>query len=217
MSSSNCCFLTCIRISQEAGQVVWPDHLFKNFPGFVMVHTVKGLGIVNKAEIDVFLELSCFFDDPTDIGNLMISGSSDFSKSSLNFWKFTVHLLLKPGFPDYSGQKDYFLSGFLKPTMAHYSATGTFLKELPSHAHFACHIISQWIQDVVLGRERDLIWEPADWEDSSLMLQNNHLVRAWMPDSFNDQTWGEVRKQSKKITWFLQMSPRMASLGERMY
>ena len=108
-----------------------------------MVHTVKGLGIVNKAEIDVFLELSCFFDDPTDIGNLMLSGSSDFSKSSLNFWKFTVHLLLKPGFPDYSGQKDYFLSGFLKPTMAHYSATGTFLKELPSHAHFACHIISQ--------------------------------------------------------------------------
>ena len=67
MSSSNCCFLTCIPISQESGQVVWYSHLFKNFPEFVVVHTVKGFGIVNKAEIDVFLELSCFFDDPTDV------------------------------------------------------------------------------------------------------------------------------------------------------
>ena len=96
MSSSNHCFLTCIQISQEAGQVAWYSHLFKNFPQFVVVHTVKGFGIVNKAEIDVFLELSCFFDDPTDVGNL-ISGSSAFSKSSLNIWMFTVHVLLKPG------------------------------------------------------------------------------------------------------------------------
>ena len=95
MSSSNCCFLTCIQISQEAGQVVWDSLLFQNFPEFVMVHTVKGFGIVNKAEVDVFLELSCFFDDPTDVGNL-ISGSSAFSKTSLNIWKFTVHVLLKP-------------------------------------------------------------------------------------------------------------------------
>ena len=83
MSSSNCCFLTCIQISQEAGLVVWYSHLFQNFPQFIVIHTVKGFGIVNKAEIDVLLELSCFFDDPADVGNL-ISGSSAFSKTSLN-------------------------------------------------------------------------------------------------------------------------------------
>ena len=90
MSSANCCFLTCIQISQEAGQMVWYSHLFKNCPQFVVIHTVKGFGIVNKAQVDVFLELSCFFDDSEDVGNL-ISGSSAFSKSSLNIWKFTVH------------------------------------------------------------------------------------------------------------------------------
>ena len=92
MSSSNYCFLTCIQISQEESQVVCYSHLFKNFPQFFVVHIVKGFGIVNKAEVDVFLELSCFFDDPTDVGNLM-SGSSAFSKSSLNIWKFMVHIL----------------------------------------------------------------------------------------------------------------------------
>ena len=96
VSSSNCCFLTCIQISQEAGQVVWYSHLFKNFPQFVVIHTVKSFGIFNNAEVDVFLELSRFFDDPADVGNL-ISGSSAFSKTSLNIWKFTVHVLLKPG------------------------------------------------------------------------------------------------------------------------
>ena len=95
MSGSNCCFLTCIQISQEAGQVVWYSHLFHNFPQFNVIHTVRGFGIVNKAEIDVFLELSCFFHDPVDVGNL-ISGSSAFSKTSLNIWKFMVHV--KPGF-----------------------------------------------------------------------------------------------------------------------
>ena len=94
MFSSNCCFLTCIQVSQEAGQVVWYPHLLRNFPQFVVIHTVKGLGVVHKAEIDVFLELSCFFDDPTNVGNL-ISGSSAFSKSSLNIWNFTIHVLLK--------------------------------------------------------------------------------------------------------------------------
>ena len=79
MSSSNCCFLTCIQVSQEASQVVWYSHLFQNFPQFIMIHTVKGFGVVNKAEVDVFLELSCFFDDPTGVGNL-ISGSSAFLK-----------------------------------------------------------------------------------------------------------------------------------------
>ena len=96
MSSSNCCFLTCIQVSQEASQVVWYSHLFQNFPQFTVTHTVKGFGIVNKAEIDVFLELSCFFDDPAHVSNL-ISDSSAFSKTSLNIWKFTVHVLLKPG------------------------------------------------------------------------------------------------------------------------
>ena len=71
MSSSDCCFLTCIQISQEVGQVVWYPHLFQNFPQFVVLHTVKGFGIVNKAEVDVFLELSCFFSDPTDVGNFL--------------------------------------------------------------------------------------------------------------------------------------------------
>ena len=93
MSSSNCCFSTWIQISQEAGQVVWYSHLSKNFPQFVVIHTVKGFGIINEA--DVFLEFSCFLDDPTDVGNL-ISGSSAFSKSSLNIWNFSVHVLLKP-------------------------------------------------------------------------------------------------------------------------
>ena len=74
--------------------MVWYSHLFQNFPQFVVSHTVKGFGVVNKAEVDVFLELSCFFDDPTDVGTLT-SGSSAFSESSLNFWKFTVHVLLK--------------------------------------------------------------------------------------------------------------------------
>ena len=84
MSSSNCCFLTCIQISQEAGQMVWYSHLFKNFPEFVVVHILKGFGIVNKAEVNVFLELSCFFDDPMNVGNL-ISGSSAFSKMKNDF------------------------------------------------------------------------------------------------------------------------------------
>ena len=76
--------------------MVWYSHLLKNFPQFVVISTVKGFGIVKKAEVDVLLELSCFFDDPTDVGNL-ISGSSTFSKSSLNIWKFLVHVLLKLG------------------------------------------------------------------------------------------------------------------------
>ena len=106
MSSSNCCFLTCIQVSPEVGQVVWYSHLFQNFPQFIVIHTVKGCLIVNKAEIDVFLELSCFFDDPADVGKL-ISGSSAFSKTSLNIWKFMVHVLLKPGLENF---EHYFTS-----------------------------------------------------------------------------------------------------------
>ena len=100
MSISSCCILTCIQVSQEASQVVWYSHLFQNFPQFIVFHTVKGFGIVNKAEIDVFLELSCFFDHPADVGNL-ISGSSAFSTASLNIWKFMVHVLLKPSLENF--------------------------------------------------------------------------------------------------------------------
>ena len=80
--------------------MVWYSHLFQDFPQLIVIHTDKGFGIVNKAEIDAFLELSCFVDDPTDVGNL-ISGSSAFSKTSLNTWKFTVHVLLKPGLENF--------------------------------------------------------------------------------------------------------------------
>ena len=101
MSSSICSFLTCIQISQESDKVVWYSHLLKNIPQFFVIHTGKGFGIVNKAEVDVFLELTCFFIDPRDAGNL-ISGSSAFSKTSLNIWKFMVHVLLKSGLENLS-------------------------------------------------------------------------------------------------------------------
>ena len=106
MYSSGCWFLTCIQVSQEAGQVVWHSHLLKNFPQFTVIHTVTGFDIVKKAEIDVFLELSCFFDNPVDAGNL-ISGSSAFSKTSLNIWNFTVHIQLKAGLENF---EHYFAS-----------------------------------------------------------------------------------------------------------
>ena len=86
--------------------MVWYSHLFQNFPQFIVIHTVEGFGIVKKAEIDVFLELSCFFEDPADVGNLM-SGSSAFSKTSLNIWKITDHVLLKPGLENF---EHYFTS-----------------------------------------------------------------------------------------------------------
>ena len=108
MSDSNCCFLTCIQVSQTAGEVVWYSHLLKNFPQFTVIHTVtvKGFSIFSEAEVDVFLEFSCFFYDPMDVGN-WISGSSAFSKFSLNIWKFSVHLLLKTGLENF---EHYFAS-----------------------------------------------------------------------------------------------------------
>ena len=99
MSSSNCCFLTCIQVSQETDQVVWYSHL-RIFQSLFWSTQFKDFGIVNKAEIDVFLKLSCLFDDPADVGNL-ISGSSAFSKTSLNIWSFSVHVLLKPGLENF--------------------------------------------------------------------------------------------------------------------
>ena len=106
MSSSDCSFLTWIQVSQEAGQVVWYSHLFQNLPRFIVIHTVKGFGKVNKAEIDIFLELSSFSNDPADVSNLT-SGLSALSKTSLNIWNFTVHILLKPCLENF---KHYFTS-----------------------------------------------------------------------------------------------------------
>ena len=104
-SSSNFCFLTCIQVSQEAGKVVWYSYLFKNFQNLLWF-TVKSCSVINEAEIDVFLEFSWFFNDPTNVGNL-ISGSSSFSKSSLYIWKFSVHILVKPGLENF---EHYFAS-----------------------------------------------------------------------------------------------------------
>ena len=106
MSGSNCCFLTCIQISQEAGKVVWYSHLLKNFPQFVVSHTVKGFSVINDAEVYIFLEFFCFFCNPMDVGNL-ISGSSALYQSTLNIWKFSVHVLLKPSLENF---EHYFAS-----------------------------------------------------------------------------------------------------------
>ena len=100
MSGSNCCFLTCIQVSQEGGKVVWYFHLFNNFPQFVVIYTVKGFNEVSEAEVDVFLEFPCFLSDTTNVGNL-ISGASAYSRLSLYIWKFSVHLLLKPSVKDF--------------------------------------------------------------------------------------------------------------------
>ena len=138
ISSSNCCFLTCIQISQEAGQVVWYSHLFQNFPWFIVIHTVKGFGIVNKAEIDVFLELSCFFHDPANVGNL-ISGSSAFSKSSLNIRKFTVHVLTQL---NYVG---YFWLHFLS-------------KKIKEQSKITCPMAyTDWIAELSVERPRNIL------------------------------------------------------------
>ena len=100
MSGSNLCFLTCIQVSQETSKVVWHSHLLKNFPQFIVIHTVKGFSIVNEAEVYGFLEFPCFFYDSAYVGNL-ISGSTAFSKSSLYIWKFLVHVLQKPSLKDF--------------------------------------------------------------------------------------------------------------------
>ena len=106
MSGSNYCFLTCMRVSQETGKVICSSNFLKNFPQFVVVHTVEGFCIVNEAEIDIFRKFPCFFYDPTNVGSL-ISGSSDFSKPSLYIWKFSVHVLLKPSLVNF---EHYFTS-----------------------------------------------------------------------------------------------------------
>ena len=100
MYGSNCCFLTCKQVSQGMGNMVWYSQLFKNFPQFAVIHTVKGFSVVNEAKVDAFLEFPCFLRDPTNVGNL-ISGSSTSLKSSLYIWKFSVHILLKPTLKDF--------------------------------------------------------------------------------------------------------------------
>ena len=100
MPSSKCCFLSCIQVSQKTGKVLWYSHLFKYFSQLVAIHTVKGFSIVSETEVDEFLEFSCFFYDPVDVGNL-ISDSSAFSKPSLYIWKFSLQVLLKPCLKDF--------------------------------------------------------------------------------------------------------------------
>ena len=108
MSGSNCGFLTWIQISQEAVKVVWYSHLFENSPEFVVIHTIKSFSIFSEAEVDVFLEFSCFCSDPAEVGNL-ISAFSAFSKSTLNIWRFLVHVLLKPGLENF----EHYFAGML--------------------------------------------------------------------------------------------------------
>ena len=113
MSSSNCCVLTCIQVLQEAGKVLWYSHLFKNFPQFFVIYTVKGFSAVNEA--DVFLELSSFScDDSVDVGHL-ISGSSAFSKSRLYIWDFSVHILSKPSLKELATCKASCLVSLCRP------------------------------------------------------------------------------------------------------
>ena len=100
MSGSNCCSLTCIQVLQEADKVVWYSHLFKTFPQFAVIHTVKSFRVVNEAEVDAFLVFPYFLYDPMKVGNL-ISDSSAFSKPSLYIWKFLAHILLKPSLKDF--------------------------------------------------------------------------------------------------------------------
>ena len=99
MQGSNCCFLTHIQVSQETGKTIWYSHLFRGFPQFVMLHTVKGFSIVNETEVDIFLKFSCLLYNPANVGNL-ISDSPAFSKPSLDTWKFLVHLMLKASMQD---------------------------------------------------------------------------------------------------------------------
>ena len=146
MSNSNCCFLTCRHVSQNLGKVVWYSYLFKNCPQFVVIHTVKGFSIVNEAE--GFLEFSCFFYDPMDVGNL-ISGSFAFAKSSLYLWKFPVHTLWSLHFGGDGGQSAV-LTHWL--TMNDGTSSASLLE--PD----AClHLESLWLECLYVG---DLIYIP---------------------------------------------------------
>ena len=166
MFSSNCCFLTCIWASQEAGKVVWYSHLLKNFPQFFVIHTAKALSVVSEAEVYVFLEFSCFFSDPMDVGNL-ISGSSVFSKSSLNIRKLSVHILLKPRLKDF---EHYLASMCNQPNCA---VIWTF---------FGIALLCDWIEN----------WPfPILW----LLLSFPNLLAYWL-QHFNSISWNSITSTS---------------------
>ena len=133
------CLLTCIHISQETGKVVWYSHLFKNFPQFVVIHIVKGFSVNKEAQVSVFLELPCFLHDLMNAGNL-ISGSSAFSKTSLNTRKFTVHILLKPGLENL---EHYFTSMWDECSCA------------VVWAFWYCHLLNKFLLFVVINTVKD--------------------------------------------------------------
>ena len=191
MSSYNCCFLTCIQVSQESGQMVWYSHLFQNFPQFIVIHTVKGFGIIRKAEIDVFLELSCFFDDPADVGNL-ISGSSAFSKTNLNIWKFTLHLLLKPGLEDFG---HYFISMWHLPKYIH--------MYLNMYTYMPIWEISQMAQRVknlpAMQKTQEMEVQSLDWENPWRRRQQNPLQYYFLKNPMDGGAWGLLFMQSQRV------------------
>ena len=154
MSHSNCCFLTCVQVSQEAGQVVWYSRLFKNFPQFIVIHTVKGFSVVNEAEVDVFLEFCCFFCDPADVGNL-VSSSSTFSAYSLNIWKSLVHVLLKPSLKNF----EYYFASVLQEGIrgqTHWNHTHSKLVNLITLGPQPC--LTQWNQAMPAGQPCGSWW-----------------------------------------------------------
>ena len=203
ISSSNCCSLTCIQISQEAGQVVRYSHLFKNFPQFVVIHTVKGFGTVNKAEVDVFLELSYFFNDPTNVGNL-ISGTSAFSKSSLNIWKFTVHVLLKPGLANFEHyftnvcccQVALVVSDSVWPHRRQPTRLRCPWDSPGKNTGVRCHFLLQCLKVKSESEVAQLCPTPSDPMDCSLPSSSVHTIfearlLEWVAIAFSTGVWDE--------------------------
>ena len=169
MSSSNCCFLNCIQISQEAGQVVRYSHLFKNFPQYFVISTVKDFGIVNDTNVVMFLEPSCFFNDPADVDNL-ISESTAFSKSSLNIWKFMVPVLLKPGLVNF---EYYFAStlGCIWVKSPHSSLF--YFEDSYNFGVHSCHLLLdhfQYHNDMITLLEPDILQCEVIWALGSITM-----------------------------------------------
>ena len=195
-SGSNCCFLICIEVSQEAGKVIWYSHLFKNFPQFVVIYTVRGFGVINNPEVDVFLELSCFFNDPTDVCNL-ISDSSAFSKTSLNIWKFSAHVLLKPSLENF----EHYLASIVL-----YS-TGLYFHH---HSHPQLSIvcfgsISSFFLELFLQSFPVAYWAPTDLGSSSFSVISFCLfVFSWGSQGKNTEV---VCHSLLQQTTFCQNSP----------
>ena len=189
MSSSNSCFLTYIQISQEAGKVFWYSHLFKNFPQFVVIHIVKGVSVVNEAEVDVFLEFPYFFYDTADVGTL-ISDSSAFSKSSLNIWKFSAHILLKPSLENF---EHYFASIWDE---CNYAVVWTFfgialIWDLNDRWFFPVlwpllsfpNLLAYWVQHfnngLSLSKLQEIVKDREAWHAASCMLHGLACCMDW--------------------------------------